>query len=311
MPFMLRRMRSVVPANAALDLPDELGERDEPKTAEELAEEAAAQEAWEEADITAKADIVADKAITVVKSGWACLVSEEAKRYVMKTTVKLCKFGAYMLVGSVCFVQLEEDAGWSYIDAAYFSMATMSTVGYGDIFPSSDASRIFTLLMIFVGIIFVFTEVADLISDFTNPLTRKGRIFLEWLWPQVPLDLDGDGDTDIYVPRHHIIYYSKNLIPSILLTMAVQCMSAVLFTVVIPEWSFGAALYHCIVTATTVGYGDMPNGTQAGRLLSCFHILVSVCLLGEIISTFDALKKRRQATMAKIKQLSRELDLDL
>jgi len=81
--------------------------------------------------------------------------------------------------------------------------------------------------------------------------------------------------------------------------------------VVIPEWTFGAALYHCRVTATTVGYGDMPNGTQAGRLLSCFHILVSVCLLGEIISTFDALKKRRQATMAKIKQLSRELDLDL
>ena len=29
------------------------------------------------------------------------------------------------------------------------------------------------------------------------------------------------------------------------------------------EWDYGGALYHCVVTATTVGYGDMHIRTQA------------------------------------------------
>ena len=59
--------------------------------------------------------------------------------------------------------------------------------------------------------------------------------------------------------------------------------------------------------ATTVGYGDIPNATQAGRLWSCFHILVSVALLGEIIQTFDELRARRAKTMARIRMLTTRL----
>ena len=41
------------------------------------------------------------------------------------------------------------------------------------------------------------------------------------------------------------------------------------------------------VQATDV---DKRLGQQAGRLWSCFHILLSVALLGELISTFDELR---------------------
>jgi voltage-gated potassium channel len=46
---------------------------------------------------------------------------------------------------------LEPQLGW--LDCLYFSMATFTTVGYGDIHPSTAASRIFTVFVLFVTII--------------------------------------------------------------------------------------------------------------------------------------------------------------
>lgn len=218
----------------------------------------------------------------------------------------------YMLLGTLVFHELEKSQGWTYVDAAYFSMATMSTVGYGDISPTPNASsRGFTLFMIFFGIIFVFTEVASAIGSLTSPITLKGRQFMEYLFPQIPVDLDGDGGVDYYKPRPPLIYYTKNLLPSFILTFAMQFISAGIFCALNQDWDFGTAIYHCLVTATTVGYGDASNSTQGGRVWACFHIVLSVCLLGELISTFDELKTRRKDTLARVEYLGRVLDEEL
>ena len=42
--------------------------------------------------------------------------------------------------------------GWRWIDAAYFSVATISTVGYGDLTPQTDIGKIFTIAFMLVGI---------------------------------------------------------------------------------------------------------------------------------------------------------------
>ncbi len=42
--------------------------------------------------------------------------------------------------------------GWRYIDALYFSAATMTTVGYGDITPKTDIGKIFTIIFVFAGV---------------------------------------------------------------------------------------------------------------------------------------------------------------
>ncbi|MBT8126489.1 MAG: two pore domain potassium channel family protein [Gammaproteobacteria bacterium] len=46
------------------------------------------------------------------------------------------------LVGGTYFYWSEE--GWSVIDAFHFSVMTMSTVGHGELAPTSDLSKIFT-----------------------------------------------------------------------------------------------------------------------------------------------------------------------
>ena len=50
--------------------------------------------------------------------------------------------------------------GWSVIDSLYFSVITLTTVGYGDLHPTSAASKIFTVfyLLVGVGIIATFVQ---------------------------------------------------------------------------------------------------------------------------------------------------------
>ena len=55
-----------------------------------------------------------------------------------------------------------------------------------------------------------------------------------------------------------------------------QLASAAIYAALIPDLSFGTALYHCFVTASTVGYGDVAITTPEARLFACLHIVVSV-----------------------------------
>lgn len=51
--------------------------------------------------------------------------------------------------------------GWSFIDAVYFSVMTLATVGYGDLTPHTASGKIFTIGFVLVGLgIFVATATA-------------------------------------------------------------------------------------------------------------------------------------------------------
>ncbi|MGB5565929.1 MAG: potassium channel family protein, partial [Acidimicrobiia bacterium] len=41
---------------------------------------------------------------------------------------------------------------WSWVDSFYFSSVALTTVGFGDLSPSSDVSKLFTVFYIFTGI---------------------------------------------------------------------------------------------------------------------------------------------------------------
>ena len=214
----------------------------------------------------------------------------------------------YLMFGMLVYSSAEE--GWTLVDAFYFTVVTMSTVGYGDYSPSSPGTKALTILMIFAGIAYVFHEVSDTVGLFTRPLIKHGRRWLERVWPQEVIDLDGSGEEEFYftIPRGQLLFYTKNLLPDIVLSVMLQCGSAALFRAIEPDWNFGDAFYHCIVTATTVGYGDVPITTQAGKLWACVHILLSVGLIGETIESIELLRVERKGALQRAKQLTRRLD---
>ncbi len=63
---------------------------------------------------------------------------------------RLFVFVIAILMSGTLFYHFAE--GWSYVDSIYFSVTTLTTVGYGDLHPTGDGSKIFTIIYIFVGI---------------------------------------------------------------------------------------------------------------------------------------------------------------
>jgi voltage-gated potassium channel len=41
---------------------------------------------------------------------------------------------------------------WRWLDSFYFSVTTLTTVGYGDFTPKTDFGKVFTMIYIFLGV---------------------------------------------------------------------------------------------------------------------------------------------------------------
>jgi voltage-gated potassium channel len=62
--------------------------------------------------------------------------------------------------------------GWARLDAVYFSVMTISTVGYGDFAPQTVIGKVFTIGYVLVGL-GVFVATATSIADAI--LSQRGK----------------------------------------------------------------------------------------------------------------------------------------
>jgi voltage-gated potassium channel len=74
----------------------------------------------------------------------------------------------FVLVVGTIFYHLEEHLSW--VDAYYFSVITLTTVGYGDIVPHTPAGKIFTTFYILFGVGIITTFI-------TYTMRRRGERF--------------------------------------------------------------------------------------------------------------------------------------
>jgi hypothetical protein len=223
----------------------------------------------------------------------------------------------------------------TYVDAFYFTMVTISTVGYGDLSPidSGDGTRLFVILYIIVGVGFVFHSLSVVMAQVLVwvRLTVLYRIDKFDMTPEgqdttgdgtadasivgrsrgisgKAFDVDGDGVADFVAPPHAIIYWTQELIPALCLFLAIQLSSAAVFQALLDDITYGDALYHCMITATTVGYGDVGLVTQEARLFGAFHVLTSVSWLGALISEVDHLRSKRIGELSRAAMVTKEME---
>ena len=82
-------------------------------------------------------------------------------------------------VGSILIVWVEADTPGAVItsgnDAMWWSLVTVSTVGYGDEYPVTAAGRVIGVLMILVGVALFTTLTSYLASNFTDRGAKKQR----------------------------------------------------------------------------------------------------------------------------------------
>jgi len=71
-----------------------------------------------------------------------------------------------IIIGTMFYSIFE---GWNYLDSFYFTVMTLTTIGYGDFYPTSDISKMFTVFYVLAGVYLLFY----MLTSFTKYYVEK------------------------------------------------------------------------------------------------------------------------------------------
>lgn len=198
----------------------------------------------------------------------------------------ILKFSAvaiFYIVG-IIFYSIVED--WTIVDSIYFITSSISTVGYGDLKPTTNLSRIFTIVVICIGMTTIFSIVENIV---------KGTIY--------------QAETNAirsynYDSKTKISYRFKIIL--LIVTIWFCITFGALFYHLAEGWDFIEAFYFCVITTATVGYGDLAPHHRGSRIFTTFYIITSVAVTTFCLSEIFATVFERETSIAVVKSRSRE-----
>ena len=87
--------------------------------------------------------------------------------------VVLAFAAAYVLISAMIMFNVEHETFPDFFDALYWSVVSLTTVGYGDLYPTSDAGRAIAMLSSFVGIAIVAMPASILTAGLMEEVNRR------------------------------------------------------------------------------------------------------------------------------------------
>lgn len=80
---------------------------------------------------------------------------------------------AILAIGTVFYSSIEN---WSLLDSLYFSVITLTTVGFGDFSPKTEIGKLFTIIYVFVGIFLLLIFLNSLVRQMIDAHTLERSI---------------------------------------------------------------------------------------------------------------------------------------
>lgn len=80
--------------------------------------------------------------------------------------------GGYILVSALVIFNVEPDSFNSFFDAIYWATVSLTTVGYGDIYPVSTLGRIITMVSSIFGIAIVALPAGIITAGYMNEISK-------------------------------------------------------------------------------------------------------------------------------------------
>ena len=83
--------------------------------------------------------------------------------------------GGYILISALVIFNVEPDSFGSFFDAVYWATVSLTTVGYGDIYPVSTLGRIITMVSSVFGIAIVALPAGIITAGYMNELNKDSE----------------------------------------------------------------------------------------------------------------------------------------
>lgn len=81
--------------------------------------------------------------------------------------------GGYVVLSALIMFQAEPDTFGSFFDAFYWAMVTLTTVGYGDVYPVTAVGRIVSMISSFMGIAIVALPTGIITAGYMSALAER------------------------------------------------------------------------------------------------------------------------------------------
>ncbi|XP_066581958.1 TWiK family of potassium channels protein 7-like [Prorops nasuta] len=162
---------------------------------------------------------------------------------------------------------------WSVLQAVFFASTVLTTIGYGNVVPSTNLGRIFCILFAIVGIPLTLIVIADWGKLFAEAVVQIALI----LKSKLPVS------SKLALPTNLAGRRSLGAFAAIALLFLYLACGAGMFMLWEDDWDFFEGFYFCFVTMTTIGFGDLVPKKPKYTLLCTMYILVGLALTGTII----------------------------
>lgn len=200
----------------------------------------------------------------------------------------------YLGLGTICFYLVRNQVKGlktnGILDAVYFCIVTMTTVGYGDLVPDSTTSKLLACAFVFSGMALVCL----ILSKAADYLVEKQEILLV-----KALHLNQEvGQLDMLKEiETNRVRYKCFMVMTFLVVLIVI---GTIFLTIIEKLDLVDAFYCVCSTITTLGYGDKSFSTEAGRVFAIFWILTStICLAQFFFCIAEVNTENRQKALVK------------
>ncbi len=219
-----------------------------------------------------------------------------SKRYV---AIGLALLLAHFSYGILAMMLLED---WSVYDATYFVIVTFTTVGYGDLSPTTDSSKIFVIIYALISIciassylayfvgLFIDQQEEILVSTILSDKEDEESNYSSDPTERIRIATEAFGESE-----YHSMTFS-------IFMLFIVFFSGVVIFVKIENLNWLDAVYTTIISSTTVGYGDFSPSTKKGRAFMTIWIVFSTIALARVISDFTEIR-----IAAKEKALARRV----
>lgn len=218
--------------------------------------------------------------------------------------------GIYIGVGTICFYilrkQLKGKSTNSLVDSIYFSISTLTTVGYGDLVPDSILTKLLSSAFAFAGmglVGLVLNKTGEYFLDKQEKMIMKALHMHKKLGPD---EFEKEFDTNV----DKRLALTKFL--TLIITISVLIVFGIFHLAVVDEFDFIDSLYWVSVTITTLGYEDESFKHTKGRIFAVFWMLSSTISLAQCFLQVIELKFQcRQRAFVKRLLAKRMTSLDL
>ena len=228
----------------------------------------------------------------------------------------LLLFVLFIILNS-CIMHRLQLGQWTLFESLWFTIATVTTVGFGDLTPIEDKALLFNCITITISTVligWIFGHAMNYLFLYDTQKKRKQKIkhniYRLKRLPSVensdnePMDIDDqqdelENDTIINGMKLRKTKLIQTLvINSIIIALLIFIGSIFFYTFEFQDHEendsrYIESLHFVLVTMSTVGYGDYCPNTAMGKVIATLYIFIGLAVVGLLVTLITDYKQQQ------------------